>query len=374
MPSIFAMLRFYGGVGMNPARNVIDKFGGQSALARLIDRDSRTVHNWARTGVIPAKWQGRLLNLARERNVNLSTADFFGDSLPPRKKNETGKPFAEWPGFLEFGDREVPCFVLNTKQRVISRKGATGVLTGNKGGGNLESYLNIQALQPFLPPLLEEQFIEFELAEYERNNLAKGMTAETFIDVCAGYVKAWEAGALTTETQIAIAQRAGMFLAGCAKVGLIALIDEATGYQYERAQDALKVKLKLFLEEEMRKWEKTFPDQLWVEFGRLTGWKGKAQQRPKYWGKLVMELVYDYLDPDVADWLRQNAPAPQHGQNYHQWLSNQYGLRRLIEHLWMLIGMSSACGNLSELRRKMAEKFGRIPVQYTLYLPPGEVQ
>ena len=42
-----------------------------------------------------------------------------------------------------------------------------------------------------------------------------------------------------------------------------------------------------------------------------------VSQRPKYWGKLVLELVYEYLDPDVAQWLKENAPAPRHGQNYH---------------------------------------------------------
>ncbi len=40
----------------------------------------------------------------------------------------------------------------------------------------------------------------------------------------------------------------------------------------------------------------TFSDDLWVEFARLTNWKGTVTQRPKYWGKLVMELVYGYLD------------------------------------------------------------------------------
>lgn len=40
---------------------------------------------------------------------------------------------------------------------------------------------------------------------------------------------------------------------------------KATGYQYDRPLDALQFKLNLFLEQEMRKWEKTFPDQLWVE-------------------------------------------------------------------------------------------------------------
>ncbi len=184
-------------------------------------------------------------------------------------------------------------------------------------------------------------------------------------------MRALEGGASLSERQQEIAAQAAMFLAACSKVGLIALIDEATGYQYDRAEDALRFKLRVFLDDEMRKWEKTFPDQLWEEFGRLTNWKGSVNsQRPRYWGKLVMELVYDYLDKDVADWLRENAPEPRGGQNYHQWLSSQYGLKRLTEHLWMLIGMAAACHTLPQLRAKMAERFGRQQVLFALYIDP----
>jgi hypothetical protein len=126
-------------------------------------------------------------------------------------------------------------------------------------------------------------------------------------------------------------------------VGFEALIDEATGYQFERAQDALQVKLAAFLEDEMRKWEKTFPDELWQEFARLTSWRGPLHQRPRYSGKLIMEMIYDKLDKDVADWLRENAPTPRHGQNYHQWLSGQYGLEKLVKHIWIIVGMAKAC-------------------------------
>jgi uncharacterized protein YcaQ len=69
-----------------------------------------------------------------------------------------------------------------------------------------------------------------------------------------------------------------------------------------------------YLAEDMRKWEKTFPDQLWEQFGRLTKWTGSIQSRLKYWGNLVMELIYEYLDPDIAQWLRVNAPKPIKGQ------------------------------------------------------------
>ena len=58
----------------------------------------------------------------------------------------------------------------------------------------------------------------------------------------------------------------------------------ATGYQYVRAEDALQVQLRAFLAEELRDWEKTFPDELWQEFGRLTGWSGPLHSRPKWWG------------------------------------------------------------------------------------------
>ena len=119
----------------------------------------------------------------------------------------------------------------------------------------------------------------------------------------------------------------------------------------------------------MRKWEKTFPDDLWKEFARLTNWKGTVTQRPKYWGKLVMELVYGYLDKDVAKWLKDNAPEPRHGQNYHQWLSGQYGLKKLVEHIWMLIGVSRTCENMVELRQRMAELNGRTMVQLMLPIP-----
>jgi len=279
-------------------------------------------------------------------------------------------PVAKWPGQLELGG--IAVYVLDDGRRIISRTGATNFLTNEKGGGNLESYVGVQALQKYIPANLPGMMVEFVLPEVV-NKTVKGMEAETFVDICQAYVDAWRAGDLQkSESQTEIAIRAVMFLAACAKVGIIALIDEATGFQYERPLDALQVKLKLFLLEEMRKWEKTFPDELWEHFGRLTNWTGGVNSRPKYWGKLVMELVYEYLDPDVAEWLRNNAPRPIHGQNYHLWLTEQYGLKRLIEHIWKVIGVASTCETMDELRRKMEQFYGKKPgFQYELKLIGG---
>ena len=357
---------------MNPAEKVIAKFGGQSALAKLIGKGQSTVQHWASKGIVPAKWQSKLLALAAESGISLSPGDFISSGdLEVLKK----LPDAKWMGYLVIGDAELPVYVLDDGRRVISRTGATGVLTNNKGGGNLESYLGVEALKSYVSQ--NPTGIEFSIQGVV-NKTVVGFEAETFLDICRAYVKALAADDLKTERQIEIATNCSLFLAACAKVGLIALIDEVTGYQYARAEDALQVKLRAFLEKEMRPWEKTFPDELWVEFARLTNWKGSVTQRPKYWGKLVMELVYEYLDEDVANWLKNNAPAPQGNLSYHRWLTSQYGLRKLLEHIWMLIGMARSCQTMRELRDRMAAQFGREPFLLNLYipsqklLPPGE--
>jgi hypothetical protein len=353
----------------SPAANVIERFGGQSKLARLLDKRASTVQYWGSTGRIPPKWHSRLLELAEQEGVRLNPSELV--AVPGTENLHPKVPMAKWAGVLQVGDNELPCYVLDDGRRVISRTGATNSLTGTTGG-HLESYIGVEALRGFMPDDFAEQMIEFTL-EGVKNKTVRGITAESFLAICKAYMRALNAGALQSQRQREIAIHAGIFTAACATTGLIALIDEATGYQYDRAEDALRMKMKVFMEEEMRQWEKTFPDQLWVEFGRLTNWKGAVNsQRPKYWGKLVMELIYDYLDADVSAWLREHAPEPRKGQNYHQWLSSQYGLKRLTEHIWMVIGMAATCQSLPELKVRLAERFGKHPVQFTLFMDPPQ--
>ena len=317
-------------------------------------------------GTIPTKWQGELLKLAQANSINLSPNDFITvEPATPEIVPET--PEATHWGDLHIGEAELPCYVLKTGQRVFSLK---GVVTGliETEGGQLAEYIKVKALKPFLSKELSPTendiipcLIKFDTGGHAFSKHALGLPVEQFIDLCRAYAEAAEAedreGEIKlTDRQRQIAVNANRFLRASSKIGIIALVDEATGYQYERAQDALQFKLRLYLEEEARQWEKTFPDELWEEFGRLTNWKGSLHSRPKYWGKLVMELVYNYLDKDVADWLKDNAPKPQGRQNYHQWLTSQYGLKKLIEHMWILIGMARSCSTMRELREGVNNK------------------
>lgn len=312
----------------------------------------------------------------RERARKAATARWSRNKKGVIVLQRDALPVAVYKGVLELGGAEIPCYVLNNGQRVIGRTAYTESLTGIKGGGDLEKYLGVSSLKPFINmDLVLEGMVAFSLPEVEgleRN--VKGLPADLAIEIWRGFINALEASLVDPEVKLTTRQRemalkASMLLGACAKVGLDALIDEATGAQYDRARDALQVKLRAHLEDEMRKWEKTFPDELWMEFARLTRWKGTVTQRPKYWGKLVMELVYEYLDKDVAKWLKDNAPAPRHGQNYHQWLSGQYGLKKLVEHIWVLIGVARTCETMIELRQRMAELNGRRLIQLMLPIP-----
>lgn len=197
-----------------------------------------------------------------------------------------------------------------------------------------------------------------------------GITTEHFELICRGYVQALYEGAALTDRQREIAIRCAVLTAGLTRTGLDALVDEATGYQYERAEDALQVKLRAFIADELRDWEKTFPDELWEEFGRLTKWSGSLHSRPKWWGKLVIELVYDTLDPDVAEYLKANKPEP--GVHWHRQLTENLGVRTLVSRCYEVIGMAKTCDDIHELRVRVAQHYGKKPVQFTMFLkPPG---
>jgi hypothetical protein len=242
-------------------------------------------------------------------------------------------PFAKWRGQIDLGGHEVDVYVLNDKTRVMS-SGSTTNAIANVERGSLQDYIGQKSLNSFIDKekILQET-IRFTIPGTQW--VALGITTENFELICRGYVQALYQGARLTDRQREIAIKAAVLTTGLTRTGLDALIDEATGYQYERAEDALQVKLRAFIADELRAWEKTFPDELWEEFGRLTGWKTPLQNRPKWWGKLVIEMIYDTLDPDVAEYLKENKPPA--GVRWHQQLTENHGARQLVIFTYTLI-------------------------------------
>src|SRR4051794_14891318 len=118
---------------MSVASNVVAKFGGPGAVAKAIGKGPSTVSYWLKTGSIPSKWQGKLLDLAKEKSISLYPDDFIAD--PSDGAELTEEPTAELPvathwGELTIGNSVIPCYVLKNGQRVFSLKGIMVGLIG----------------------------------------------------------------------------------------------------------------------------------------------------------------------------------------------------------------------------------------------------
>ena len=345
---------------MSRAETVIGRFGGQSELARALSTKQSTIQYWATTGKIPVKWHRKIIEAGRAVGLHIDPSEFSvsayqAQSVEGQPQLGLASPFAKWRGNIDLGGDKLDVYVLDNGDRVIALRSAVKSLA-DADSGDLAKFIGVSSLKPFI----NNDLILAELRVFAipgTQFLGRGMTTEHFELICRGYVQALYERAPLTERQREIAIKCAVLTSGLTRIGLDALIDEATGYQYERDEDALQVKLRAFIAEELRAWEKTFPDELWEEFGRLTNWKGALNSRPKYWGKLVIELVYDTLDPDVAKYLRENRPAP--GIKWHQNLTENYGARQLVSRCYEIVDLAKSCQTMGELRKKVSHHYGK---------------
>jgi len=278
------------------------------------------------------------------------------DFLAPliHKTERSDKPYSMFRGVVSLGDIQVQCHVLNDGRRVMTQREVVRVISGGRRSG---SYL--QNIPEFDVTSLPERVIHFTDPGGPQVN--HGFEATLLIEICEGYLRARDNGTLKSG-QEHIAAAADLIVRACARVGIEALIDEATGYQEVRAKNALQVKLQLFIAEQMGEWVKRFPDEFWVQLARLEGVKYSGRQRPLRWGKYVMRFVYDAIDSDVAKRLADINPDPAKGHNHHQHLT-KFGQKELNNHLQQVIAVMRLCDDLDEFKRKFPRAFPTGPYQ-----------
>ena len=353
---------------MSRVDSLIARFGSQSEMARILETKQSTVQYWSSKGRIPAKWHGKIIDAGKSIGLTVDPLELqpARNRMKPTAPLEgaaMASPFAKWRGRIDLGGDELDVYVLDTGDRVISLRSAVKSIA-DAGSGDLAKFIGVSSLKSYINnDLILAELLDFSIPGTQF--LGRGMTTEHFELICRGYVQALYEKAPLTERQREIAIKCAVLSAGLTRTGLDALIDEATGYQYERAEDALQVKLRMFIAEELRAWEKTFPDELWEEFGRLTNWKGPLSSRPKYWGKLVIELIYDTLDPDVAKYLRENRPPP--GVHWHRGLTANHGIKQLVARCYEVVGLSKSCQDMGELKKKVAHHYGKQALLFNVY-------
>jgi len=273
-------------------------------------------------------------------------------------------------------DIRVECYVMDNGERVLSLRGAARSMGLSGAGSNaLARNLNTQWIAPYLSePLREwlERANRNQLPQYvnSRGTNFLPFEASLFVDLCSAYVNALHDGILQTEKQRITAERLYSVMTAFAKTGLIAVIDEVTGYQEERDRDELQKILDAYISEELLPWAKRFPDEFYKQMFRLKGWEYKGKAKPSYAGTLTNEYIYNYLPKGVLDELKRQTPKSNTGNRtnrYHQHLTEDTGLPNLDKQLQQTIALMKAADDWEDFNKLFKKAMGE-PVQMELDL------
>ncbi len=271
----------------------------------------------------------------------------------------------------------IECYVTDDARRFLSLRGTARVLDF-KGAGSTAISRNLKSnwIQPYLSDPLKQWLDNLDAGNIETLSGAKSRNvtpfeASLFVDLCKAYVNAQRDGLFTDKNGVVIpkwtrqhetADKLYIMMSAFAKVGIIALIDEITGYQEIRDRKALQAILDKFLRKELAAWAKTFPDEFYKEIFRLRGWqwKGMKVNRPSVVGKYTNDIVYERLAPGILKELQKKNPKDEKGQRKaknFQWLTDDVGHPALAQHLYAVIGLMRASASWTQFHRMLQRSF-----------------
>ena len=269
---------------------------------------------------------------------------------------------------LIIGDIEIQCYVLEGETRVLSQRGLqAGIGMGTGGGTTMRGAPRIAAFAASLEQkglntndLVARSQSPIEFQPPGGGRTAYGYPATLLVDLCNAILSARDAGVLQKQ-QAHIAKQADILIRGLAGVAIIALVDEATGYQDVRARRALATILEKFIAEELQPWTKTFPYEFYELLYKLRGWDGPdGHKRTHQVAKDTNDIVYDRLAPGVLDELRRKNPTVKPGRRRHkhfQWLTGEVGHPKLKEHLVGAMALMRAAPNWGAFKRALQRAY-----------------
>lgn len=295
-------------------------------------------------------------------------------ALSPTRRSEIGKGaaakrWAEKPaadnfphvlesfkGKITVGNAQIPCAIImgpSGVQRVLSENGITNAILGSRSGASKRKKKAAQeegALLPiFVAPKQLKPFISSELLggplkpiDYlDGTRVIRGYDASILPAICNVWLRAREAGALQ-EQQADKALQAEILIRALAETAIVSLVDEQTGYQAVRPQNALQSFFDLVLRRELAVWAKRFPDEFYVNIYRLKGWTwpGMSKNRYSVVANYTTNLIYDRLGPGLTEQLIRKSPKNDSGyrpNRLHQWLSEDIGDPMLATHMHSIL-------------------------------------
>ncbi len=278
---------------------------------------------------------------------------------------------------LVLGDIEIPCYVLNNGERVFSGRGLQKAIGYESESGQwMKSFCNLDGISNVMRAgdnsIFNQLLNPIKFARKDAGgsqSTTNGYEVTLLIDICSAIIDANRAGVFNNTK---IIHNADVIIRSVAKVGIIALVDEATGYQHDREHDELQKILKAYISEELLPWQKRFPDIYYKELFRLNGWDytiKDIRKRPSIIGKWTNELIYKQLPNGVLEELKARTPKSPNGKNVarlHQSLSEDIGHPALSTQITQMVTLFQLSDNMQQMWQQFEKLKSRQSGQLSL--------
>ncbi|GJM20480.1 MAG: hypothetical protein DHS20C15_03950 [Planctomycetota bacterium] len=265
---------------------------------------------------------------------------------------------------LRIGEIEIPCYVLEDGRRVLSQRGIKTSIGMSGSGGSTGAHRMARFVASIEAKGVDTKGLAASINRPFRfvatgagGATAFGYEATVLPELCNVILEARRSGKLL-KRQAHFADRCEVLVRGLANVGIIALVDEATGYQEHRTQNALAEILEAFIADELQKWVPTFPAKFYRGLFRL--WKipfdpkNPSLRRPQFFGVLTNDLVYDRLAPGVRRELQRLNPVRKEtgrrARKHHQYLTRDMGHPALKAHITALMALQDVSDTKAQFR------------------------
>ncbi len=286
-------------------------------------------------------------------------------------------------GKITIGENELSCAVLADGTRVISRNAIFKAFGRSKRGRlknevrvpNMPSFIDANNLQPFIGEDLRGVLnqIEFEglngKDETGYSALILPMLCKVYLDARA-FVDPSTGKNAMKKAQIPLARASEILLLGLSNVGITALIDEATGYQYEREAHELQKILSAYISTELLAWQQRFPHEFYKEIFRLRGWEYTAaniKNKPSVVGHWTNRLIYEQLPVGILKELKKLTPKDDAGKrkhHFHRLLTDDVGHPHLQKQIVSVVTLMSVSDSWEQFIDLFNKKFGQQKLEF----------
>ena len=276
----------------------------------------------------------------------------------------------------EFGI-DVDCYVLDDPEKtaVISQRGM-GEALGHRKGGSGKAFLR-SVMGPTLTPYLGAELVEklenpllYQPLGGGADTVSHGYDVTILIDVCKAIIHA-EADGKLRANQTGVARQAHIILGASAKAGIKGLVYALAGYN-PTAQEVIAA-FKLYVQEEARKYEPEFPNELYLEWHRLYEIPIPARGKPWHFKYLTVRHIYIPLAQSRGRiYALLKALKTSDGDRRKKMFQflNEVGARALRMHLGRVLEMAESSDTKEAYERRINQRFGDQP-ELDLVVPSG---